>query len=137
MADNLVRLMSESKHLRTIKQMHAACPEVSTGTIDRIRREEVATSVDVLAALASAFELEPWQMLVPGIKAGDKTMPTHDAVQAARELLRYAAHLAPASPTNVIPLPASTAEAGGLLKTAEQKQRRAPHPGRRSTDKGA
>lgn len=37
LAANLVRLMAASKDLRTIKQLHARCPAVSTGTIEAAR----------------------------------------------------------------------------------------------------
>lgn len=110
LADNLVRLMKESEDLRTIKQLHEACPSVSTGTIDRARRQVVSLSVDNVGALAAPFGLTAFQMLIPGIRAGDKAAPTQDAIQAARELLRYAAeidkgptlaHTSPAEPPKV------------------------------------
>ncbi len=69
LAENLVRLM-EGEGL-TIKQLHAKCPAVSTGTIDRVRREAVGLSVDNLAALAAAFDLQPSQLLTPGLKAAE------------------------------------------------------------------
>lgn len=34
------------------------------GTIQRARNGEVALAIDSLAAIAQAFELEPWQLLV-------------------------------------------------------------------------
>lgn len=90
LSTNLTRLMEQSPDYKTVKQLHVVCPGVSTGTIDRIRRGVVATSVDALAELAAAFDLEPWQMLIPGIRAGDKAAPTTDTINAARALLRYA-----------------------------------------------
>lgn len=66
LADNLKRLMADSRDLKTIKQLSAASG-VSTGTIDRLRNAQVAAGIDSLRLLASAFGLEAWQMLVPNL----------------------------------------------------------------------
>jgi transcriptional regulator with XRE-family HTH domain len=66
LAENLTRLMNESRDLRTIKQLSEAS-KVSTGTIDRIRRAESAAGVDTVGMLAEAFGLTAWQMLVPDL----------------------------------------------------------------------
>lgn len=118
LAENLARLMAESESLRTIKQLHAASG-VSTGSIDRIRRGTHATNVDTLAQLSAAFGLEPWQMLIPGVRSGDKAAPTSDAIDAARALLRYAAEMERAAGTVVtLPPPLSA-----LVKSPTQKRR--------------
>ncbi len=87
LAVNLGRLMDESEALKTIKQLSAQTG-VSTGTIDRIRRGQVSVGVDNLDAIAAAFGLEPWQMLVPGIKANEKLKP---GVGLSEESVRVAA----------------------------------------------
>lgn len=66
LADNLTRLMADSRDLKTIKQLSAASG-VSTGTIDRLRKAEVAAGIDNLRLLADAFGLQAWQMLVPNL----------------------------------------------------------------------
>lgn len=38
---------------------------VSNGTLGRIRNAEIATTVDQLGRLATAFGVEPWELLVP------------------------------------------------------------------------
>lgn len=64
LAENLTKLMAESRDLRTIKQLSEASG-VSTGTIDRIRRAESAAGVDTVGMLAAAFGLTAWQLMVP------------------------------------------------------------------------
>ncbi len=41
--------------------------KVGLGTVGRIRNAEVSATLDSVAALAEAFGLEPWQLLVPGL----------------------------------------------------------------------
>lgn len=65
--DNVNRLMAASKDLKTVKQLHARSG-VSTGTIDRLRRAEAATGIDNIGAIAAAFDLQPWQLLVPDLQ---------------------------------------------------------------------
>lgn len=38
---------------------------IPNGTLGRIRKAEVATTVDNLQGLAKAFKVEPWELLVP------------------------------------------------------------------------
>lgn len=63
---NLTALMA-AKGLTSIKKL-ANASSVSTGTVDRARRGIVGVSVDQLDGLASAFGLEPWQLLVEGVR---------------------------------------------------------------------
>lgn len=70
LAANLKALMSASTSLRTLPELIAATGgKVTNGTLDRIRRAESATTVDTLEPIAAAFGLEPWQLLVPGLRA--------------------------------------------------------------------
>ena len=64
LAANLRRLMSQHPALDTLPKLTEASG-VSNGTLDRIRRAAVATRVDELGRLATAFGVEPWQLLVP------------------------------------------------------------------------
>jgi hypothetical protein len=70
LAANLKTLMGASRRLGTLPEIAAASKgALSNGTLDRIRRAESATSVDYVGALADVFGLEPWQLLVPGLRA--------------------------------------------------------------------
>ncbi len=73
LAENLNRLMDASRDLRTVKQLSARSG-VSTGTIDRIRRHEVAAGIDNVGQLAQAFDLEPWQLMVPDLEPTNAPM---------------------------------------------------------------
>lgn len=64
LAANLQALMRERG--KSFAQLRAASG-VSNGTLDRIRRAEVATRVDELAPLARALGVQPWQLLVPRV----------------------------------------------------------------------
>jgi transcriptional regulator with XRE-family HTH domain len=64
LSNNLKLLMQEHPPLNTIKKLTAASG-ISNGTLDRIRRAEGSTTVDVLEPLAAAFGLEAWELLVP------------------------------------------------------------------------
>lgn len=67
LAANVNRLMAASKDLTTVKRLHARSG-VSTGTIDRLRRSEAATGIDNIGAIAAAFDLQAWQLLVPDLQ---------------------------------------------------------------------
>lgn len=96
LGDNLARLMDESADLKTIAQLHARLvalgQPISTGAIDRIRRKVISTSVDNMARLAAAFGLEPWQMLIPGIRPNTALDPAAEtrAMASLRQLVRQA-----------------------------------------------
>lgn len=63
LAANLKMLMSVVPAMGTFQQITKASG-VSNGTLDRIRRAQVATNIDVIEQLAAAFNMKPWQMLV-------------------------------------------------------------------------
>jgi hypothetical protein len=76
LAENLKKLMAATPSLRTIPELTKAS-SVSNGTLDRIRRADVATNVDVLEQLARAFGVTPWQLLVQDlvVTTGKDGMP--------------------------------------------------------------
>lgn len=134
LAANLVRLMADAGE--TIAQLHERCPTVSTGTIDRIRRAAVSAGVDNVAALAAAYSLEPWQMLMPGIKAGALPAPDTHAVEVARGLLEYAATLE-RLPPGVTRLPPKPGPAGKeVTGYTKAERRRSKGDRRKDTDEG-
>jgi len=136
LGDNLARLMAESADLKTVVQLHARLvqlgKEVSTGNIDRIRRKAISTSVDNMARLAAAFGLEPWQMLIPGIKANTASDPATEtrALASVRQLVRQAiaeeAEARKATGPNVTHLRAAEPEIS-FQRNREQKDRSTRH----------
>ena len=65
-AENLRRLRERYPELSTQKVL-ASRSGVGEGTIGRITRKEAACGIDSLEAIAGAFGLEAWQMLIPGL----------------------------------------------------------------------
>jgi len=77
--ENLTRLAAEAKF--------------GPGTATRIKKAETSVGLDVLEKLAGTFDVEPWQLLVPGMEP--KNLPALKPVtQAERDL--YAKILAAA-----------------------------------------
>lgn len=83
-AANLQRLMEDHVELRTQSAL-ARRSKVPQRTIGRIVNKEVTASLDVLEALAKPFDLQPWQLLVPGIDP--KNPPVLRFASAAEEAL--------------------------------------------------
>lgn len=68
LAENLKALMKAKPELARFDDIEAASDKrLTNGTLDRIRRAAVATTVDRLADIAEAFGVEPWQLLVEGL----------------------------------------------------------------------
>ena len=65
-AENLIRLMDSGSGPDTVAAL-AAAARVGGGTIQRIKSADVSCGIDTLQAIASAYDLEPWQLLVPAI----------------------------------------------------------------------
>lgn len=69
-AKNINALMASDRHREVLgvpRQVVAASnKEVSNGTLGRVRNAENGTRLDTLDALAKTFDVEPWQLLVPG-----------------------------------------------------------------------
>lgn len=58
---------------------------VAQATIGRILRKEVNYRIETVAALARAFNLEPWQLLVPDLDPGN--LPVLRAASAEEKAL--------------------------------------------------
>lgn len=63
-AENINRLISGHTELGSTKRL-ARATHLGVGTIDRIRKAQVACGVDTLEIIASKFGLSAWQLLVP------------------------------------------------------------------------
>jgi hypothetical protein len=72
LARNLEKLMAATPALSTFPQITSAGGG-SNGTLDRIRRKQIATGVDNLAPLAAAYGLQAWELLVPTLAAAPGT----------------------------------------------------------------
>lgn len=95
MSENLKRLMDDAKPRIT----QVAVAEVSglpQRTISRIKRGEVSPTLESVDALARAFRLDSWQLLIPGLEpsnppvlrvAGKEEKELYDRIlSAAKEL---------------------------------------------------
>lgn len=51
---------------------------ISTSTVWRLKNGTVDATLGTLEKLAAAFDVEPWQLLVPGMEAGN--LPTLQAL---------------------------------------------------------
>ena len=62
--DNLDTLM---KHREGLSTNHRVADKIKipARTVGRIRNAETSCQIDTLAKLAKAFDIEPWQLLVP------------------------------------------------------------------------
>ena len=66
LAANVKALMDHHEDLGTLKKL-VARTGIPNGTLDRIRRALVGCSIDHLGALADAFDLQPWHLLLPNL----------------------------------------------------------------------
>lgn len=67
---NLKTLMSSRPALGTIKKVALASGStLSNGKVGRIYKASHTTDIDTLQHLATVFGLQPWQLLVEGLKA--------------------------------------------------------------------
>jgi transcriptional regulator with XRE-family HTH domain len=83
-AANLQRLMAASADCRSQAAL-ARRSKVPQRTIGRILNKEVTPSLDVLEQLAKAFDLLPWQLLVPELDP--RNAPVLRFATAAEEAL--------------------------------------------------
>lgn len=67
---NLARLMQSDRTLKTQEAL-AERARVGQRTVSRILRGEQSPTLKVVEKLAGAFDLEPWQMLVPDLEPGN------------------------------------------------------------------
>jgi transcriptional regulator with XRE-family HTH domain len=85
LARNLIKLMDRpgAKFISTRQLAAQSKGELTYRTVARIRNAEVNPTLDHIEALAKAFVLQPWQLLVPHFDAPD---PPHLAfTQAEKE----------------------------------------------------
>lgn len=66
LAANLKRLMADHPDLGTQAALSKRC-RIAQSTVARILSANQAAQIDSLEALAKAFRLEPWQLLVPDL----------------------------------------------------------------------
>lgn len=64
LADNL-KALKANHQLSQTKIAKLTKGAMDQTTVGRIERADIATTVDMINALALAFELEPWQLLTP------------------------------------------------------------------------
>lgn len=73
LAENLTALMKT----RGMSQVHVAAKarnkghEIDQTTVGRVARAAMPTTIDKIEAIAAAFELEAWQLLVPDLNTED------------------------------------------------------------------
>ena len=67
---NLEKLMKADRTLNSQPKV-AAASKVAQTSVGRILRGEQSPTLDMVQALATAFDLEPWQMLVPDLEPGN------------------------------------------------------------------
>jgi transcriptional regulator with XRE-family HTH domain len=89
LAANLAGLMAAHSELNSNPKL-AKKTELSTGTISRLRNSDVDANLDTLERLARAFQVDPWQLLVPGMdpKNVPTLQPTSEAERRLYERIR-------------------------------------------------
>lgn len=87
LADNLNRLMAERWALDSNPKL-SAVTKLSTSTISRLRNAAAACTLDTLDLLAEAFEIWPWQLLVPNLDPANfpvlRTLSAEEAMMYER-----------------------------------------------------
>lgn len=87
LAANLTALMASSSSLNTLvaveKATEAIGMKVGKSTVDRLRNGTTPVNLDYIDALAQAFGLDAWQLLVPGIDP--RNPPTLRSISPAEE----------------------------------------------------
>lgn len=69
LATNLTRLMDETVGMDTVEKVSSRST-VSRGTVDRVKKGEVATKIETVQLLANAFGLTPVQLLSENLGRG-------------------------------------------------------------------
>lgn len=80
LSENLKALMATHPGLDTCKAI-AKAGGPSNGTVERILNSKVGASIDQLDLLANIYELEPWQLLVPGLDPTNPPILAHISAQ--------------------------------------------------------
>lgn len=66
LAANINRLMGSTVALESNPKL-AKRADIGIGSVARIRNAQTDITIDTLTKLAEAFDLQPWQLLVPGL----------------------------------------------------------------------
>lgn len=83
LSTNLKALMEASEDLRTQAALGKKC-KINQRTVGRILNEEHSPQLKQIEAIASAFGLLPWQLLVPGFDP--KSPPSCETTKVEKEL---------------------------------------------------
>lgn len=88
-----IRALMVDKHGPSTQAQLKKKSGVAQATIGRLLREEASPTADTLAAIAGAYELEAWQLLVAGMDPSNPPvlMPVSKAERALYDKLREAA----------------------------------------------
>ena len=62
---NVQALMRKHYGGENLSRLSREC-DVGLGTSARIKRRQTSVGIDILARIAERFDLQPWQLLVPG-----------------------------------------------------------------------
>lgn len=68
--ENLTALMESHWGAVNLNQL-AREAGIGPASVTRIKNQETSIGIDVLEKLASIFDLQPWQLLVPGLNPGN------------------------------------------------------------------
>ena len=75
LADNIIRMIDRDGHgVRGKVRGWAVANKLDTRQIDRIVKQEFATTVDTLGEIAAAIGCQPWQLLVPNMNLNELPM---------------------------------------------------------------
>lgn len=81
---NVQALMRKHYGGENLSRLSREC-DVGLGTSARIKRRQTSVGIDILAKIAERFDLQPWQLLVPGFDPDNP--PTLVPVSAAERQL--------------------------------------------------
>lgn len=85
LADNMARMIGgDGGDVRGKVRGWATANKLQQRQIDRILKQEYATTIDTLEEIAAAIGCQPWQLLVPNMRMDD--LPMLVMGQSEREL---------------------------------------------------
>lgn len=97
LGQNVSALMGGNESLDSNPKVSKAT-KLSTSTLSRLRNGQVNANLETLEAIAEAFDVEPWQLLVPGFQpanppvlgmAGQKEQDLYNRfMSAAKEIVQ-------------------------------------------------
>lgn len=85
LANNLKRLMAAHETLKTQAAVGKACG-INQRTVGYIINQEHSCGLKQLEAIAQAFDLQPWQLLVPNLDP--KSPPVCEFTKVERDLYK-------------------------------------------------